>query len=141
MVLWKWYIVVYKDAMEIEFSDNTMKYYREQELPIVYKGRKLKRAFFADFILFDNIIVEVKANADGISEDAIAQTLNYLKASGNRLAYGQLTGNGSGCSQLVFSLMYLPLTDDSWKACIISNTWLAMAPLARNFLPRLRRNA
>ena len=77
--------VVYKDAMEIEFSDNTMKYYREQELPIVYKGRKLKRTFFADFILFDNIIVEVKTNADGISEDAIAQTLNYLKASGNRL--------------------------------------------------------
>ena len=77
--------VVYKDAMEIEFSDNTMKYYREQELPIVYIGRKLKRTFFADFILFDNIIVEVKTNADGISEDAIAQTLNYVKASGNRL--------------------------------------------------------
>ena len=41
--------------------------------------------FFADFVLFDKIIVEVKANTDGMAEEAIAQTLNYLKASGNRI--------------------------------------------------------
>ncbi|MBL7709446.1 MAG: GxxExxY protein [Chitinophagaceae bacterium] len=35
--------------------------------------------------MFNKIIIEVKANADGISEEAIAQTLNYLKASGNRV--------------------------------------------------------
>jgi len=36
--------------------------------------------------LFDQIIVEVKANKDGITEDTIAQTPNYLKAPGLRLA-------------------------------------------------------
>jgi GxxExxY protein len=36
--------------------------------------------------LFDEIVVEVKANAEGITDDAITQTINYLKASGNRLA-------------------------------------------------------
>lgn len=77
--------VVYKDAMEIEFTDNEMKHVREKEFPVIYKGRKLKRSFFTDFILLDNIIVEVKANADGIPEEAIAQTINYLKASGNRI--------------------------------------------------------
>ncbi len=77
--------VVYKDAMEIEFADNEMKHVREKEFPVIYKGRKLKRTFFADFTLFDKIIVEVKANADGIPEEAIAQTINYLKASGNRV--------------------------------------------------------
>ena len=77
--------VVYKDAMEIEFTDNEMKHVREKEFPVIYKGRKLKRTFFADFTLLDKIIVEVKANADGIPEEAIAQTINYLKASGNRV--------------------------------------------------------
>lgn len=77
--------IVYKDAMEIEFVEREMRYNREEELPINYKGKKMMRSFFADFILFDNVIVEVKANADGISDDAIAQTLNYLKAAGTRL--------------------------------------------------------
>ena len=77
--------VVYKDAMEIEFVENEKEHQREKEFPILYKGRKLKRTFFIDFLMFDKVIVEVKANADGITEDAIAQTLNYLKASGNRV--------------------------------------------------------
>jgi GxxExxY protein len=77
--------VVYKDAMEIEFKDNEMPHVREKEFPIIYKGQKMKRTFFADFTLFDKIIVEVKANAEGIPGDAIAQTINYLKASGNKV--------------------------------------------------------
>ena len=77
--------VVYKDAMELEFALREMKYSREHELSIQYKDFKLKRSFFVDFTLYENIIVEVKANSDGIADDAIAQTLNYLKASGKRL--------------------------------------------------------
>ena len=77
--------VVYKDAMEIEFIEKEKEHQREKEFPIIYKGRKLKRTFFTDFLLFDKVIVEVKANADGIPDDAIAQTTNYLKASGKRV--------------------------------------------------------
>lgn len=76
---------VYNDAMEIEFTEKQMEHLREKEFPIIYKGTKLKRTFFTDFAVFDKIILEVKTNADGISEDAVAQTLNYLKASGNRV--------------------------------------------------------
>ena len=77
--------VVNKDAMEIEFIEKEKEHQREKEFPIIYKGRKLKRTFFTDFLLFDKVIVEVKANADGIPDDAIAQTINYLKASGKRV--------------------------------------------------------
>jgi GxxExxY protein len=77
--------VVYKDAMEIEFLKRDLNYRREDEYPIEYKGEVLKHRFFADFTLQEDIIVEVKANKDGITDDAIAQTLNYLKASGIRL--------------------------------------------------------
>jgi GxxExxY protein len=78
--------VVYKDAMEIEFLQRDMDYRREDEHCIDYKGTLLKHKFFADYTLYNEIIVEVKANKDGITPETIAQTLNYLKASGIKLA-------------------------------------------------------
>lgn len=77
--------VVYKDAMEIEFLKNGKDFYREKEYTVTYKGQKLKRTFITDFTMSDNIIIEIKAHADGVQEDAMAQTINYLKASGIRL--------------------------------------------------------
>jgi GxxExxY protein len=77
--------IVYKDAMEIDFLEKNMEHQREKEFPIFYKGKKLRRTFFADFLMSYKIIVEVRANAEGIPADAIAQTINYLKASGIRI--------------------------------------------------------
>jgi len=45
----------------------------------------LRHKFKADFILFDNVIVEVKSGEDGINNTIISHTLNYLKASGCRI--------------------------------------------------------
>jgi GxxExxY protein len=40
---------------------------------------------YADFVVFDQIILEVKGMY-GIADAFVAQALNYLKVSGNRLA-------------------------------------------------------
>ena len=77
--------IVYKDAMEIEFRDRDIPFLREPEFSIDYKGIILKHSFYSDFNVFEKIIVEVKVNKDGIADFAIAQTLNYLKASGMKL--------------------------------------------------------
>ena len=77
--------IVYKDAMEIEFRDRDIPFLREPEFSIDYKGIILKHSFDSDFNVFEKIIVEVKVNKDGIADFAIAQTLNYLKASGMKL--------------------------------------------------------
>ena len=77
--------IVYKDAMEIEFRDRDIPFLREPEFSIDYKGIILKHSFYSDFNVFKKIIVEVKVNKDGIADFAIAQTLNYLKASGMKL--------------------------------------------------------
>jgi GxxExxY protein len=77
--------IVYKDAMELEFLEKEVDYLREDELHINYKGHLLKHSFFADFTINQNIIVEVKSHKDGITDDMVAQTLNYLKASGLKL--------------------------------------------------------
>jgi len=72
--------------MEIESLQKFIDHKREQQLHIHYKGTLLKHKFFADFTLHDEILVEVKANKDGITPEAVAQTWNYLKASGIKLA-------------------------------------------------------
>ena len=77
--------VIYKDAMELEFIERQIEFSREDEHSVNYKGKILKHKFFADFTISNNIIVEVKANKEGMPGDAVAQTLNYLKASGFRL--------------------------------------------------------
>lgn len=77
--------VVYKDAMDIEFFEKGKDFFREKEYSVIYKGKKLKRSFNTDFTIADKIIVEVKAHPEGVQEEAVSQTINYLKASGIRL--------------------------------------------------------
>lgn len=74
--------IVYKDAFEYEFSKREIEYHREREYKILYEGITLPHRFFADFVVFDEVILEVKAKTGGIAEEDYAQTLNYLRASG-----------------------------------------------------------
>ena len=77
--------VVYKDAVELEFLDCQINFEREKEFDINYKGVILLHKFYADFFVMDKIIVEIKSTKEGISNEYITQTLNYLKVSGCKL--------------------------------------------------------
>lgn len=73
--------VVYKDALEVEMrSKGNIPYEREKSFCIEYKGVILPHRFIADYIVFDSIILEIKA-ASQIHTDNFRQTLNYLRAS------------------------------------------------------------
>jgi GxxExxY protein len=74
--------IVYKDAFEYEYRLKLIQYEREKEYQIIYKDAILPHRFFADFVVFGKIIVEIKAKEGGIAEEDIAQALNYLKCSG-----------------------------------------------------------
>lgn len=76
--------VVYKDALEYEFKINSIPYQREKEYRIQYKGIILPRNYFADFVVYDEVILEAKA-IECFSNGNIKQTLNYLAASQNKL--------------------------------------------------------
>ncbi|RXK59624.1 GxxExxY protein [Lacibacter luteus] len=95
--------VVYKDAMEIEFLERGIKYVRENKLVVLYKGKQLNRTFNTDFTIHEKFLVEVKVNKDGIADSAVAQTLNYLKASGMKLG---LVVNFGGTSLNYKRLIY-----------------------------------
>jgi GxxExxY protein len=74
--------IVYKDAFEYETRKQNLIYEREKEYLIQYKETILRHRFYADFVVFDKVIVEIKAKEGGIAEEDYAQTLNYLKCSG-----------------------------------------------------------
>lgn len=92
--------VVYKDALEYEFQKNCIPYLREKPFEINYKDIVLQRKYNADFVIYDNIIIEVK-HISGISNDNIKQTLNYLKASNLKLGIIANFGEGSFNSKRV----------------------------------------
>ena len=77
--------IVYKDALELEFMKANIQFEREKEYSVKYKGEVLKHKFYADFVVFDKIILEVKG-VSKIKEEFTAQCLNYLKVSENRIA-------------------------------------------------------
>lgn len=72
--------VVYKDALEIEFKANNLSFEREKEFSIEYKGVILPHKFYADFIVNEDIVLEVKAVKE-FSGEHTAQVLNYMKLS------------------------------------------------------------
>ena len=88
--------IVYKDALELEFRKANIPYEREKQYEVNYKGTILPHKFYADFVVFDEIILEVKG-VSGIAEEFVAQAINYLKVSGNELAlivnFGELRLN------------------------------------------------
>ena len=77
--------IVYKDAIEYEFQQNNILYQREKEFSINYKETTLKHKFYADFVVFDKIILEIKT-VDCFNNSHYNQCLNYLKVSKNKLA-------------------------------------------------------
>jgi GxxExxY protein len=72
--------VLYKDAMEVECKQRNLKYQREKKYSVTYKGVLLPHSYFADIVINDNIIVEVKAQQRG-HENAAPQLINYLALS------------------------------------------------------------
>ena len=72
--------VVYKDALEYELVKNKIPFSREVKFQVEYKDVILNHHYYADFIVYENIILEIKAKKD-IIEEHIAQTLNYMNIS------------------------------------------------------------
>lgn len=83
---------VYQEAFGIELSLRGIPFNAQKQLTISYKDRILNKSYVADLIVFDKIIVEVKALTNLTSREE-AQLLNYLKATGHKV--GVLINFGS----------------------------------------------
>ena len=76
---------VYKICLAHELRRRGLSVACEQGMPIVYRGETLDTGFRVDLVVEDRVLVEVKAVRE-LSPIFVAQTLTYLKFSGNRLA-------------------------------------------------------
>ena len=75
---------VYQDALEVEFKLRKIPYEREKHMLVNYKGVKLAHDFFADFICYDKVIVELKAVSELDNENR-EQIINYLHAANKQV--------------------------------------------------------
>ena len=75
---------VYEEALEREFQNLKIPFKRQVKLDLYYDNQKLTKQYRADFICYDEIIVEIKAVAQ-IPTAFYAQLQNYLKCTNMEL--------------------------------------------------------
>ena len=76
---------VYQEALALEFSKRNIPFKKEQRLEIYYHEVLLDKKYYADFLCFDSIVVELKV-CSGLCDQHVAQAINYLSALKLRLA-------------------------------------------------------
>jgi GxxExxY protein len=77
---------IYQESLEAELKDRKIGFLAQVELPIQYKGKPLRRKLRPDLILFNDMIVELKA-ATALTSEHESQLLNYPKATGKPVGY------------------------------------------------------
>ena len=75
---------VYQECLELELMIQDLPFKPQAELSLSYKGHSLKSKYIPDFILFDKIVLEIKAVKE-LADEHRAQVHNDLKATGYRL--------------------------------------------------------
>ena len=72
---------VYQCALALEFQERNIPFKAEVVVPVRYKGKLLTCGYRADFICFEDLLVETKAITELTRVDD-AQLINELKATG-----------------------------------------------------------
>jgi GxxExxY protein len=83
--------VIYQRALEIEMLQQGLKFNREFEMPIFYKGERIGTRR-VDFFVEDKVMVELKAVIK-LEDVHLAQAINYLEAY--KMEVGLLINFGS----------------------------------------------
>ena len=74
----------YEQCLCYELSQRGLRFKRQMELPVSYKGIKLDCGFRMDLVVEDEIVLELKT-VDQLLPIHSAQLLTYLKLSGKRI--------------------------------------------------------
>lgn len=72
---------VYQECLEIELEMQDIPFVAQPGLALTYKGRPMKKKYVPDFIVYGQVIVELKV-VEALHDKHRAQILNYLNATG-----------------------------------------------------------
>ena len=75
---------VYEECLGFELSQLGLKFRRQVQLPVSYKGIKLDCGFKMDLLVEDSVVLELKT-VDQLLPIHSAQLLTYLKLSGKKV--------------------------------------------------------
>ena len=95
-------------------KNNNIPYEREKEYNVEYKGIILPHKFYANFVVYDDNVLEVKSVKE-ISNDHLAQILNYMKLADTPIGIIANFQNKS----LVHKKTYKQLKTQFTKICVI----------------------
>jgi GxxExxY protein len=73
---------VYAFALAIELHARGVPFLSQVPFPVVYKERVLPGDYRADFVCYESVVVELKAQSAKTAGIDHAQMINYLRASG-----------------------------------------------------------
>ena len=77
---------VYEEILFSELQNWGFELERQKTIPIKFRDREFGKAFKADIIVADLVILEIKS-VEAINEVHIAQMITYLKISNCKLGY------------------------------------------------------
>jgi GxxExxY protein len=85
---------VYHECLEMEFGLKNIPYISKPQLSLYYKQNKLKKYYIPDFLIFEEVILEIKAEKSLCKEDQ-AQIISSLKSSKKKVGllinFGELS--------------------------------------------------
>lgn len=77
---------VYQQSLEIELSLRGIPFQSKRELAVFYKDHCLDTCYHPDLIVFDSLVVELKALA-ALNTDHEAQLFNYMRIARQPVGY------------------------------------------------------
>ena len=95
---------IYHESFEIELALQKIPFTSKSQLPVFYKGTKLKKTYIPDLVVHAKIVVELKAVAKLLPEHE-AQLLNYIRITKHPIGY---------------LINFAPLPEVEWKRFILT---------------------
>ena len=77
---------VYEKAMEAKLNHEGIEPNRQFEVFVDYEGQRVA-TFFLDLFPDKQVVVEIKAFSHQLTNDEVAQVINYLKATGAKICF------------------------------------------------------
>jgi GxxExxY protein len=71
---------VYETALQIELNHRDVNVERQFPVSVEYEGEQVA-LFYLDLFVEDQVVIEVKALSHQLTNDELAQVINYLKAA------------------------------------------------------------
>ena len=71
---------VYEKALEVELNKEGISHVRQFPVSVEYNGEQVA-LFYLDLFVEDQVVVEIKALSHQLTNDELAQVINYLKAT------------------------------------------------------------